>query len=194
MGALPASPAAAALFAFTTYLTGQAMTRRRVLAVILSMFMTAIAWAGTPSIPLHDLDGRERNVNEFIGHAKWTIVVVWAHDCSICVREIGEMASLHAARKDKDAMVLGITLDGAKHLKEARLFVKRHKLPFMSLITEPSQEVMIKFGAGEFVGTPTYYIYNPQGEIVGQNIGPLTRAEVEEFITSFNKDKQNGKQ
>ena len=51
-----------------------------------------------------------------------------------------------------------------------------------------------KFGAGKFVGTPTYYIYDPKGEIVGQNIGPLTRAEVEEFIASFGKETQHGKQ
>jgi hypothetical protein len=54
----------------------------------------------------------------------------------------------------------------------------------VNLITEPSQEVMVKFGAGEFVGTPTYYIYNPKGEIVGQNIGPVSRKEVEAFIAS----------
>jgi len=53
---------------------------------------------------------------------------------------------------------------------------------------------MVKFGAGQFVGAPTYYIYNPKGDIVGQNIGPLTRAEVEEFIASFDKAAQNGRQ
>jgi hypothetical protein len=50
---------------------------------------------------------------------------------------------------------------------------------------------MMKFGAGKFVGTPTYYIYDPKGEIVGQNIGPLTRAEVEEFIASFDPAPKN---
>ena len=169
------------------------MSRRWILAVILGLCMPVIAWAGAPSIPLHDLDGCERNVNEFIGHAKWTIVVTWAHDCHICDREIDEMAAFHAAHHERHAMVLGVTLDGAEHLKEARAFVKRHKLPFVNLITEPSQVVMMKFGAGEFVGTPTYYIYDPKGEIVGQNTGPLTRAEVEEFIVSFDKDPPNGK-
>jgi len=169
------------------------MTSRRILAAFLGALMALSAWAGAPSIPLHDLDGRARNVNEFIGHAKWTIVVAWAHDCHFCERGIDEMAAFHTAHHDKDAMVLGVTLDGAEHLKEARAFVKRHKLPFVNLITEPSQEVMMKFGAGNFVGTPTYYVYDPKGEIVGQNIGPLTRAEVEEFITSFDKAAQNDK-
>lgn len=167
------------------------MTTRRMPALLLGMCMTAIAWAGAPSIPLHDLDGRARNVNEFIGHAKWTIVVAWAHDCHICDRDIDEMASFHVAHRDRDAIVLGVTLDGAEQLKAARAFVKRHRLPFVNLITEPSQAVMQKFGAGKFVGTPTYYIYDPKGEIVGQNIGPLTRAEAEDFINSYDKAPQD---
>lgn len=167
------------------------MTKKLILAAFLGAFMVSSVWAGAPSIPLHDLDGRERNVNEFIGHAKWVIVVAWSHDCHFCEQEIGEMEALHTARHENDAIVLGVTLDGVKHLQDARAFVKRHKLTFLNLITEPSQEVMIKFGAGKFVGTPTYYIYNPNGEIVGQNIGPLTRKDVEEFITSFNKVPQD---
>lgn len=170
------------------------MKTRQILAAVLGGFMAATAWAGAPSIPLHDLEGRARNVNEFIGHAKWTVVVTWAHDCRICDQEIGEMAAFHAAHRDRQAIVLGVTLDGAENLKGARAFVKRHKLPFVNLITEPSQEVMMQFGAGKFIGTPTYYIYDPKGEIVGQNIGPLTRAEVEEFIASFDKEAENDKQ
>ena len=166
------------------------MKRWQALITVLAMHFAQTAWAGAPDIPLQDLQGRAHNVNEFIGQAKWTIVVTWAHDCHICDREIGEMAQFHAAHKDKDAIVLGVTLDGKAQLKEARDFVKRHDLPFVNLITEPKQEVMLKFGAGKFVGTPTYYVYDPNGEIVGQNIGPLTSLEVEEFIASYNKEPQ----
>jgi len=169
------------------------MTARQILTASLGVLMAATVWAGAPSIPLRDLDGRERNVNEFIGRGKWTIVVTWAHDCPICDREIDEMAAFHVANRDKDAIVLGVTLDGAEFRSEARAFVRRHKLPFVNLITEPSQAVMMKFGAGQYVGSPTYYIYDPAGEIVGQNIGPLTRTEVEDFIRSFNQVQQNGK-
>ena len=68
------------------------MKKRWVLTAVLGLLLPMVVWAGAPSIPLHDLGGRERNVNEIIGHAKWVIVVAWAHDCSICDREIPEMA------------------------------------------------------------------------------------------------------
>ena len=81
------------------------MTRRRILAVLLGLCMTGIAWAGAPSIALQDLDGRARNVNEFIGHAKWVVVVTWSHDCRICDREIDEMA---AFADDSSAALFGV--------------------------------------------------------------------------------------
>lgn len=149
--------------------------------------LAGTVFAASPDIALRALDGSPRNVNEFIGHGKWTVVVAWAHDCHICGQEIHEMSEFHAAHQGKDAVVLGVSIDGYDQVKEARRFVEKHKLPFVNLIAEPRQDVMMQFGAGQFVGTPTYYIYNPQGRIVGQNIGPLTREEIEIFMASPDK-------
>jgi peroxiredoxin len=146
--------------------------------------LAVTVWAVAPDIPMRDLDGKTHNVNEFIGHGKWTVVVAWAHDCHICAREMHEMTAFHNAHRDKDAIVLGVSVDGFELAREARRFVSTHKLPFVNLIAEPRQEVMEKFGAGRFVGTPTFYVFNPQGEIVGQNVGPVTRQEVETFMAS----------
>lgn len=151
---------------------------------LFSVLIAGVAWAESPSIELRGFDAKTHNVNEYIGHGKWVVVVTWAHDCHICGDEIHHMADFHQAHKNRDAIVLGVSIDGYDQVALARAFVDRHKLPFPNLIAEPSQDVMAKFGAGEFVGTPTYYIYNPQGKIVGQNIGPITRKEVEDFLAS----------
>ncbi len=148
------------------------------------LLLVAAAWAQAPSIELRDPDGKPRNVNEFIGHGKWTVVTVWAHDCRICEQEIHEMISFHEANRDKNAIVLGVSIDGFDRVKEARAFIKRNRLPFVNLIAEPKQAVMQQFGAGRFVGTPTFYIYNPQGTITGLNVGPVTRAELEAFLAA----------
>jgi peroxiredoxin len=156
-------------------------------------WVSMAAWAESPDIPLKTLDGKTRNVSEFIGHGKWTVVVVWAHDCHICGAEIHEMTDFHQAHQAKDAVVLGVTIDGFDQVKEARQFVEKHKLPFVNLIAEPSQDVLMKFGGGQFVGTPTYYVYNPKGEIVGRNIGPVSRQEVETFMTTPDQPVDAGK-
>ena len=163
---------------------GCRVKRNSFLVGLFSVLVAMAAGGESPSIVLRGFDGQTRNVNQYIGHGKWTVVATWAHDCSICGDEIHHMAEFHRAHKDKDATVLGVSIDGFDQAALARAFAERHKLPFPNLIAEPSQEVMMRFGAGKFVGTPTYYIYNPQGEIVGQNIGPITRQEVEDFLAS----------
>lgn len=49
-------------------------------------------------------------------------MVVWAHDCFICNHESREMVASHNGRKDKDAIVLGVSIDGMEQIKEAREF------------------------------------------------------------------------
>ena len=55
-----------------------------------------------------------------------------------------------------------------------------------NLLTEPDTDALLKFGGGRFVGTPTHYFFDPIGRIVGRKIGPLSSADLEEFIEAFN--------
>jgi peroxiredoxin len=162
------------------------MLKRMFLGLALALASVA-AQAAAPDIVLRDLDGKPRNINEFIGQGKWIIVAVWAHDCHICAEEIHEMSALHQARNDKDAAVLGVSIDGMEKLALARGFADRHRLPFMNLVAEPEKEVLLRFGGGPFIGTPSFYFFDPAGRIVARNVGPTTRKDVEAFIESFNK-------
>lgn len=146
----------------------------------------ASALAESPDITLRDLDGKPRNVNEFIGHGNWTIVVVWSRDCLLCNREIHHMTEFHNSHQDKGATVLGVSIDGVEQMALAREFVSFHKLPFVNLVAEPEQEVMMKFGAGPFVATPTHYFYDPNGKLVGRKVGPLPRKDLEAFLEAPN--------
>ena len=83
-----------------------------------------------PDILLHDLDGRLRNVNEFIGHGQWVVVAFWMHDCKVCASEIHHMSAFHKAHQTKDAIVLGISIDGAALAGEAKYFVAIHQFLF----------------------------------------------------------------
>ena len=160
--------------------------RKWMLSLAMAFVMSA-AHAVVPDIALQDLDGRPRNVNEFIGHGKWVIVAFWMHDCKICAAEIHHMSAFHKAHQAKDAIVLGITIDGAAYVDEAKRFVAAHQLPFPNLITEPDAEAIQKlFGGGKFIGTPTHYFFDPSGRIVGRKIGPISGADIEEFIAAFN--------
>lgn len=159
---------------------------RRMLAGLMGLFLAGVVHAAVPDVMLHDMDGKPRNAKEYIGQGKWTIVVIWAHDCLICDSSIHHMSEFHAAHHDKDATVLGVSIDGMDKLDLARGFVAKHKLPFSNLVAEPEEEVIGRFGGGRFIGTPTHYFYDPVGRIVGRKVGPLSGADIEAFIEAFN--------
>lgn len=161
------------------------MLRRTFLGFVFAILATT-AQADIPNIELRGLDGKPRNVNEFIGQGKWAIVTVWAHDCLLCMREMPEISAFHNAHKDKDAIVLGVSIDGMEQIALAREFVARHKLPFVNLVAEPEVSVMAKFDSARFVGTPTHYFYEPKGRLVGRKVGPLPPKDIEEFMEAFN--------
>lgn len=158
------------------------MFKHRFWILVLVLLAPVAVGSESPDIVLKDFDGRDRNVNEYIGHGKWVVVVAWAHDCHICNQEIHQMSFFHDAHHKKDALVLGVSIDGFDKRELARDFVDRHSLNFPNLIAEPEQAVMMKFGAGPFVGTPTFYVYGPDGKLLAQNVGPITQEDVENFM------------
>jgi thiol-disulfide isomerase/thioredoxin len=136
-----------------------------------------------PDLVLKGLDGRNRAVNEFIGHGQWTVVAIWSADCPICRRDMPEMAFFHAAHRRKDAIVLGVSIDGGTRKTEIAAIVEEQGLDFVNLIGTPVQ--MVAFG-GPFRGTPTYYVYSPKGNLVAHQVGPMTQEAAEEIMLHGN--------
>ena len=57
-------------------------------ALLLAPLLTL---AAPPDVSLKDFNGKTRQVSEFLGQGKWTVVAVWSADCPICKREIFHM-------------------------------------------------------------------------------------------------------
>ena len=146
--------------------------------------MVALLWVATvtatPNLVLKDVAGKAHPLNEYIGKGQWTVVVFWAHDCPICKQEIYHMTFFHDAHRKKDATVLGVSVDGYRNKAAAEQFIEEQGLNFPNLITEP--ETVARFGGGNLVGTPTYYIFSPEGALAAKHVGAATQEQIEQFI------------
>lgn len=145
------------------------------------------AFATAPDLNLKDMSGKAHQLSEYIGNGQWTVVVMWANDCHVCNAEIEGIDMFHEEHKDKNARILGVSIDGWDKIDLARNFVKRHDLSFPNLIVEPDMKYIEKFGGGDFVGTPTFYIYTPEGEIVASQAGGVPMNIIEDFIKNYKK-------
>lgn len=160
---------------------------KKITFFLLVFLMPASASASAPDFTLSDLSGNPHSLGQYIGQGQWTVVVIWAEDCEICNAEINTFDFFHEEHSQKDARVLGVSIDGKDKIKLARDFVKRHDLSFPNLIIEPEMSEIVKFGGGNFVGTPTIYIYTPGGEIVAAQAGAVPMHIIEDFIRSWKK-------
>jgi peroxiredoxin len=151
-----------------------------------------IANGSAPDFNLVDMDGNTRNIGEFIGQGKWTVVVIWAEDCHVCNAEIHNYDFFHDEHKDKNVGVLGVSIDGKKKIELSRDFIKRHGLTFPNLLMEPDIKDISKFGGNRFVGTPTIYIYTPEGKIVAAQSGAVPVSVIEEFIQNWKGPANTG--
>jgi peroxiredoxin len=160
------------------------MRLRVAVLAFLAVLVFAPAFATPPDVPLSDFRGGVHNIATYLGRGQWVLVVAWAHDCHVCEAEMGEMAQFHRDYAQKDARVVGISIDGFELREQARAFVERHRLPFPNFLVEPDQEIMMRFGGGPFYGTPTHYLYDPAGKLVAMSTGTVTAKDIRNYIDS----------
>lgn len=153
----------------------------RFLCLFLGIVFASTSWAA-----LKDFNGNTHKLSDFTGKGKWTIVMFWASDCRVCNAEIGQYIQFNQAHKDKDARIIGVSLDGQSGLSAARDFVKRHKVTFTNLIGQPQEVAKLyeSLTGSDFVGTPSFLVYNPKGKLLAAQAGAVPTALIEKFIES----------
>lgn len=155
------------------------MSRTTALLLSLALLTTALpalAPADTgprsPDFAMRDLDGRMHRLADYRG--RWVILNYWASWCPPCVDEIPELVAFHDANPRH--VVLGLNFEDLA-TDRLRAFVAAHGIDYPVLPTGPR--------APDFAalrGLPTTWIFNPEGELIADHVGSITRATLEDFI------------
>jgi peroxiredoxin len=151
----------------------------RYLGIIIGLLVVTSSWA-----ELKDFNGAPHKLADFTGKGKWTVIMLWASDCRVCNAEIGQYIQFNEDHKDKDASILGVSLDGQARLEAARDFIKRHTVTFPNLVGEPEEVANLyqTLTSSEWVGTPSFLVYNPKGELLAAQAGAVPPELIEKFI------------
>lgn len=162
-----------------------------VLSVILVVIVAAKpAMAGiNPDFDLMSLEGNEITLESQVDSSKWLLVMFWATDCPICVTEKPLISKFHSEHKSVDAQVVGIALDGYANAGVIKDYLALHKPSFPSY-TGDYNDLASRYATatGEVLrGTPTYLLYTPEGELVGNNPGPVSPQAIERFIKKYHR-------
>ncbi|MEJ2345988.1 MAG: TlpA disulfide reductase family protein [Gammaproteobacteria bacterium] len=153
---------------------------KRLLPLLLILALPAASWAGA----LRDFDGKVRTLDEYAGKGKWLVVMIWASDCGVCNAEVHNYVDFQTFHGDGDATVIGISMDGMANKRAAEAFIKRHAVNFPNLIGAPQDVAALytRLTGKPFVGTPSFLLYSPAGQLKAGQAGAVPTDVIEDFI------------
>ncbi len=156
---------------------------------ILLLLPLQVALAEEHALMLKGVDGQKHALSEYVGHGKWVVVNVWATACPYCRHELFDLTNFHNAHHDKDASVLGLTLDfpsfdfpNKEYLAD---FASSHFIDYPLLMV--NGEVASKVIGKSVDMVPLSFFYNPEGQLVRRINGMVTEQILEDVI----KQKQS---
>jgi thiol-disulfide isomerase/thioredoxin len=135
-----------------------------------------VSWAQAEGFKVTDTTGKTHTLAGYKG--KWVLVNYWATWCPPCLEEIPDLIGLHE-NKENNLVVIGIALD-YRNAKQVTDFAEGLLVNYPIVLGNPQIVNQI----GPIQGLPTTYLYNPDGKMVAQQVGAITRASVENYIAS----------
>lgn len=151
--------------------------------VFLLIVTFAFVSVQTNAFELQEFDGTPVRLEDKIGNDKWTLVMFWAHHCGVCRAEMPTISEFHSRRADVE--VVGISIDGEEDKPLALGFMDDTNPSFTSYITSLTLAAFNyqELTEEDFRGTPTFLLFTPKGELIGNNPGKMSIEALESFIS-----------
>jgi thiol-disulfide isomerase/thioredoxin len=140
----------------------------------LLLALASSSWVQAADFKVTDTDGKIHTLSGYKG--KWVLVNYWATWCPPCLEEIPDLIALHGDKKN-NLVVIGVAMD-YRNARQVTDFANGLLVDYPIVLGTP--EIVRQIGPVQ--GLPTTYLYNPDGKMVAQQVGLITRAAVESYI------------
>jgi len=142
-----------------------------------------------PAAAITDMNGQPVNLDNLTGQGKWTVFKIWASDCHVCNHTAHHMNDFDMSADNAD--IYGISLDGQGGKHNAQRFINKHSVAVPTLLADVMEvdDLIYEEAKQSFIGTPTYMVYDPQGELKAVQAGAITSDQLIGFI---NKQEATG--
>jgi cytochrome c biogenesis protein CcmG/thiol:disulfide interchange protein DsbE len=131
-----------------------------------------------PTVAGTTIDGEEVSAADLRG--RWVVVNFFGSWCTPCIEEHPELLAFDAAhRAEGDAVLVGVTFDDKAD--DARAFFEERGGTW-PVIDDPENSIAVAFGVAQ---VPETFVIAPDGTVVQQYPGKVTRAELDELIASY---------
>ena len=140
------------------------------------LLASMVSGAQAADFKVTDTNGKTHSLSGYKG--KWVLVNYWATWCPPCLEEIPDLIALHGNKKN-NLVVIGVAMD-YRNAKQVTDFAEGLLVEYPIVLGTP--QIISQIGPVQ--GLPTTYLFNPEGKMVAQQVGLITRASVENYIAS----------
>lgn len=138
------------------------------LITLLSGMITPVTFSSqgniAPVFELRDLEGKRVSLNDFKG--KVIVLNFWATWCAPCRAEIPSLERLYTGFKNKDFVVIGVSVDNSE--KAVKSFVRQVGITFPVLLDSGKEVSFDDYGV---VGLPMTFLIDQRGFIIEKIFG-----------------------
>lgn len=117
-----------------------------------------------PNFELTDIDGKKVKLSEFRG--KVVLLNFWATWCGPCKAEMPSLNSLYLAMRDKEFIILAISVDASE--KPVKSFMSEKKIAFPVLMDKDKE---ISFDLYGVAGIPVSFLLDKNGIVTEKFMG-----------------------
>jgi thiol-disulfide isomerase/thioredoxin len=126
---------------------------------------------------LNGTDDKPLALESFRG--KPLIVNFWARSCMPCRDEIPELLAAHDKYGKRGLVVVGIALDD--NVDNTRDFIKAYDMRYANLLAKAKGTDLMRSIGNPLAVVPFTLVINRKGEVIGNKLGPLKKAEIEAY-------------
>lgn len=117
-----------------------------------------------PAFDLKDMNGKKVSLSEFKG--KVVLLNFWATTCDPCKAEMPSMNNLYKTLKDRDFVVLAVSIDTSE--KAVKSFISEKGILFPVLLDKDKE---VYFDDYAVIGLPTSFLIDRSGVIAEKFLG-----------------------
>ena len=137
---------------------------------------------------LKDMDGNKKNLHDYQIEGKWLVAMIWQSDCHICNQEAQSYVAWFEKNRSGNSTLMGISTDGWDGRQAAQGFIDKHKVTFPNTLIsyEALNEYYANLVGQAFIGTPSFLVYAPSGELMATQSGAVPTKLIDQYILKNN--------
>lgn len=127
------------------------------------------AGPSAPDFTLEDLSGTKVSLRDHQG--KIVVLDFWATWCPPCRQSIPELVALQKKYREKDVVVIGISLDHPTQIKNSDLSAFKEKYNMNYIMLRANPKVAQDYFGNYQISIPTMFIIDKSGKIADKLVG-----------------------